>query len=823
VGAYRGLGRRTSSAIGRLGRLTLSALVVTLLFLPAVVASGQQRRSSVTVSPGYDLFATDPGTSVSLAGPNAIPAGFFGTGSEQFSGTVPLQGIPIGYFNHIAIGDTDTIIHRLAPADLSSPTGTATIPIQLVQLSLMGTSPITIHFLDGTTELWDVTLQQAPVTQPHGSLTLHGSGSVGGVFDATIPVIPKLTFRLEGTNEIRTVDLGTQTIVDHNVAYTYDASGRLVRVLHPGFCGGCVNGNSHGFEGTGTFETQHLHATTTLTGVSPGYDLFETMMPGTMFTVPPSKSIPANFFGPGSDAWNGTVNFYGQPIGTFNGVDTGTADTVVHRLAGADFSHSNTAMVPIQLVALSLRSAAPITVTYTNHHTEMWDVSAAQSPSFKSTGTMKMIKGNDSGGTFDTTQFNVYPKLTFTRVAGGPTTTRELDLGQPALRKLLGNGIQFKQAGSPWQRGCRGPALIDTKLSKGFCPGLSPDAKKVTTEEEAMLAKHGVRPAQPLEIPPITCGPFVPPPPLKLKQGQSGQVDCPLKRHDFAIDSFFDVFVTIDVGSGGTGVGGTPTPSSVVVRRRKQRDLKIEVTTTAGASVGTHMVPVKVTRSVGDDKVASFFDVFVDVSAALPAVTSTSPVNNATSVSLDSSIMINFNQEVSVTGTPFQLDCPSGTPVAFNASSSPASSYTLTPVANLPASTVCDVKVVASDVTGAGGNMAADYGFSFTTDSPPQVSSTTPQNNDTNVSTNSTITINFDKPVTPSNGAFMLGCIEGMTLTPIPYMQSSSAGGATWTLTPNSGLPPNTGCAVHVTGSEISDAAGTTMTQPYQFGFQTGT
>ena len=79
--------------------------------------------SATSISPGFDLFTTDPlRTFVDL------PLGI---------GLVPLQGKPIGSHN------IDTIVERLqgiSPFDPPSDQGT--IPIELVALSLVSVEPI---------------------------------------------------------------------------------------------------------------------------------------------------------------------------------------------------------------------------------------------------------------------------------------------------------------------------------------------------------------------------------------------------------------------------------------------------------------------------------------------------------------------------------------------------------------------------------------------------------------------------------------------------------------------------------------------------------
>src|SRR5207253_1706027 len=69
-----------------------------------------------------------------------IPAGFFGAGSNPFLGTVQWSPLPIDS----SISPTDTIVRR--PPLPPPPT---TVPIELVELSLVSSQPITVNYSGG--------------------------------------------------------------------------------------------------------------------------------------------------------------------------------------------------------------------------------------------------------------------------------------------------------------------------------------------------------------------------------------------------------------------------------------------------------------------------------------------------------------------------------------------------------------------------------------------------------------------------------------------------------------------------------------------------
>ena len=228
--------------------------------------------------------------------------------------------------------------------------------------------------------------------------------------------------------------------------------------------------------------------------IPPGFDLFETDPGPTHFNFQsPDTQIPAGFFGPGSDPFQGVVQFGGDPLNTFMGHNVGDADTVVKRPNSANPAPDAT--VPIELVQLSLVSVAPITVTYNHGQSpERWQITAARSPTQRSLGqiTIHQPLPSSAGGTFDS-QLQVIPKLTFTRISDGMTKTLDgAVLPQQAQQKLI-----FGQTGGVWRAGCILPALAVSGLNDGFCPGLTPTGRKQLTAESAQLAQHGVYPAQP--------------------------------------------------------------------------------------------------------------------------------------------------------------------------------------------------------------------------------------------------------------------------------------------------------------------------------------
>ncbi len=196
--------------------------------------------------------------------------------------------------------------------------------------------------------------------------------------------------------------------------------------------------------------------------VEPGYELLRSMQP-TYHDFSGPFAIPAGFFDPGSDPFEGQVAFTGLPLGAFTPCpgDLGPTDTIVERKDTAFLpGPGSTDTVPIEIVALSLVSVAPITVTYSGSNPEEWDVHWTVSQAAPSTGSMTVRQETGAGGTFDSV-FYVRPLIRFTRQSDG--MLRTLDGG--------GTGLQdeFHSYFVPWSYENSGVTCPDCVAN--FYPG----------------------------------------------------------------------------------------------------------------------------------------------------------------------------------------------------------------------------------------------------------------------------------------------------------------------------------------------------------------
>ena len=275
--------------------------------------------------------------------------------------------------------------------------------------------------------------------------------------------------------------------------------------------------------------------------IQPGSDFFVT--PGPLGVAGPtyddlsSSPLPADFFGPGSDPFDGVISLVGSPL-TGTGLPSANTDCIVERQGIAIFPPGpfpKTAVVPTQMVALHLVSSMPITVTFNGTGgggtSSTYDVEVCLSSIHSQPpGSMAITHTRAEGGTFTSTT-PVIPKLNFSRVSGtegvlsatlDDPTPRQLDfivnngcwvhdpwavMGVYMYPSLTGGLVDHDCDGTadvPFmassQAGVPGPD--DMPFFIGICfypvpgqPGVT-EPKKRLTLEQSLLAAHGILPPE---------------------------------------------------------------------------------------------------------------------------------------------------------------------------------------------------------------------------------------------------------------------------------------------------------------------------------------
>jgi methionine-rich copper-binding protein CopC len=194
------------------------------------------------------------------------------------------------------------------------------------------------------------------------------------------------------------------------------------------------------------------------------------------------------------------------------------------------------------------------------------------------------------------------------------------------------------------------------------------------------------------------------------------------------------------------------------------------------------------------------------------------PADNDIDVARTANISLTFSEPVRLDSGALQIQCPAGSSSVLYSSSpsvgSSATTHVLNPSGSLPASTVCQVTVLASrvhdtDTVDPPGfdTLTADAVFTFTTADPaPVVNTTTPADGATGVDPAGSITLKFSESVSLDDGAVEIRCPSSGS--PLAYTSNPISGtaGTTHIITPTSDLPGATDCQVTVVASAVHDA-----------------
>ncbi|MCH8252962.1 MAG: hypothetical protein IID36_10970 [Planctomycetes bacterium] len=183
-----------------------------------------------------------------VTGSPAIPADFFGPGSDPFVGAVCLVGKPLQITE---FGNADTLVARSAdPFDRCDPTTgiSATVTIDVFALSLESVAPVSVTYDGGqASELWDVAVDLSEIAPPSGTLTATKTYCNGGVYISTLFIQPRFTFtKINNPADIRVLDTGLSGIPPvtlaqtdplpwvHDIDGNFGVMGDVCSVFHPG-------------------------------------------------------------------------------------------------------------------------------------------------------------------------------------------------------------------------------------------------------------------------------------------------------------------------------------------------------------------------------------------------------------------------------------------------------------------------------------------------------------------------------------------------------------------------------------------------------------
>jgi hypothetical protein len=106
------------------------------------------------------------------------------------------------------------LIERKDVAVLPGIPSSDVIDVEIVELSLVGTNPITVTYNGGLNpELWEVEIALSPSLASNGTMTIRQDHAKGGTFDASILMQPYFSFRRVSDGALRALD-GAGTYAD---------------------------------------------------------------------------------------------------------------------------------------------------------------------------------------------------------------------------------------------------------------------------------------------------------------------------------------------------------------------------------------------------------------------------------------------------------------------------------------------------------------------------------------------------------------------------------------------------------------------------------
>lgn len=208
-----------------------------------------------------------------------------------------------------------------------------------------------------------------------------------------------------------------------------------------------------------------------------------------------------------------------------------------------------------------------------------------------------------------------------------------------------------------------------------------------------------------------------------------------------------------------------------------------------------------------------------------PEVTSTSPANDATGVSLDTILTATFSEEVdsaAIVSANFSFVDNDGNSVSGTLGYDVATrTASFTPDSDLKESTTYTATIKAVIADSAGNNMEADFSWSFTTKHIlPTVLSVSPNADSSDISLSSAVTATFSEAMdesTITNSSFTLVDTSNNSVSgTINY----NAGTKTATLTPTEELVESTTYTSTIT-TGVEDLAGNGLEEDYAWSFVT--
>jgi hypothetical protein len=204
--------------------------------------------------------------------------------------------------------------------------------------------------------------------------------------------------------------------------------------------------------------------------------------------------------------------------------------------------------------------------------------------------------------------------------------------------------------------------------------------------------------------------------------------------------------------------------------------------------------------------------------AAAPKVTANSPAKDATNVSVNASVVIDFDTKMDPTSTEAASTLVPGTTLGF-AWDATGKRMTAKPTAPLGEGTKYTFTVSGSAKSAAGPALTNPHSFDFTTETksanlPPKVQTTSPAHGATAVARDAPVTITFSLPMDPAT------TVAAFSLSPAVGGGTPAVNGVALTFTHTETFSASTKYTVTVTG-DAKSSVGVKMGASHSFDFTT--
>ena len=183
--------------------LVLAALVA--FARPPAPAAVAATTPPIDVPAGVDLLQATGTLHLSL------PANFFGSGSNAYSGDLAASGNYLKTAGAFELGYTNVVLHHHDESSMTWPSsGVASHIVTVEELQLNGDSAITVTFMAAASQNWTVSVKLADEPRAEGSYDLTRTSTSGGTWTASLAIHPIFTFKRNSTTKV--FDAGSVTL-----------------------------------------------------------------------------------------------------------------------------------------------------------------------------------------------------------------------------------------------------------------------------------------------------------------------------------------------------------------------------------------------------------------------------------------------------------------------------------------------------------------------------------------------------------------------------------------------------------------------------------